>query len=75
MKHCFCLLISFLFFASLWAKEKHSVETESWLLRLDSVIQQRQVFDAMKSKHLSEMYKKKESLRSTSEILSFNTQM
>ena len=75
MKHCFCLLISFLFFASLWAKEKHSVETESWLLRLDSVIQQRQVFDAMKSKRLSEMYKKKESLRSTSEILSFNTQM
>ena len=75
MKHCFCLLISFLLFASLWAEEKHSVETESWLLRLDSVIQQRQVFDAMKSKRLSEMYKKKESLRSTSEILSFNTQM
>ena len=75
MKHCFCLLISFLFVASLWAEEKHSVETESWLLRLDSVIQQRQVFDAMKSKRLSEMYKKKESLRSTSEILSFNTQM
>ena len=75
MKHCFCLLISFLLFASLWAEEKHSVETESWLLRLDSAIQQRQVFDAMKSKRLSEMYKKKESLRSTSEILSFNTQM
>ena len=75
MKRCFCLLISFLLFASLWAEEKHSVETESWLLRLDSVIQQRQVFDAMKSKRLSEMYKKKESLRSTSEILSFNTQM
>lgn len=75
MKHCFCLLISFLLFASLWAEEKHSEETESWLLRLDSVIQQRQVFDAMKSKRLSEMYKKKESLRSTSEILSFNTQM
>ena len=75
MKHCFCLLISFLLFASLMAEEKHSAETESWLLRLDSVIQQRQVFDAMKSKRLSEMYKKKESLRSTSEILSFNTQM
>lgn len=75
MKRCFCLLISFLLFASLWAEEKHSVETESWLLRLDSAIQQRQVFDAMKSKRLSEMYKKKESLRSTSEILSFNTQM
>ena len=75
MKHCFCLLISFLLFASLWAEEKHSVETESWLLRLDSAIQQRQVFDAMKSKRLSEMYKKKESLCSTSEILSFNTQM
>ena len=75
MKHCFCLLISFLLFASLWAEEQHSSQTESWLLRLDSVIQQRQVFDAMKSKRLSEMYKKKESLRSTSEILSFNTQM
>lgn len=75
MKHCFCLLISFLLFASLWAVEQHSAQTESWLLRLDSVIQQRQVFDAMKSKRLSEMYKKKESLRSTSEILSFNTQM
>ena len=75
MKRCFCLLISFLFFASLWAVEQHSSQTESWLLRLDSVIQQRQVFDAMKSKRLSEMYKKKESLRSTSEILSFNTQM
>ena len=75
MKHCFCLLISFLLFASLWAVEQHSSQTESWLLRLDSVIQQRQVFDAMKSKRLSEMYKKKESLRSTSEILSFNTQM
>ena len=75
MKRCFCLLISFLLFASLMAEEKHSAETESWLLRLDSVIQQRQVFDAMKSKRLSEMYKKKESLRSTSEILSFNTQM
>ena len=75
MKQCFCLLISFLLFASLMAEEKHSAETESWLLRLDSVIQQRQVFDAMKSKRLSEMYKKKESLRSTSEILSFNTQM
>lgn len=75
MKRCFCLLISFLLFASLWAEEKHSVETESWLLRLDSAIQQRQVFDAMKSKRLSEMHKKKESLRSTSEILSFNTQM
>ena len=75
MKRCFCLLISFLLFASLWAVEQHSAQTESWLLRLDSVIQQRQVFDAMKSKRLSEMYKKKESLRSTSEILSFNTQM
>lgn len=75
MKHCFCLLISFLLFASLWAVEQHSAQTESWLLRLDSVIQQRQVFDAMKSKRLSEMYKKKESLRSTSEILSFNTQI
>ena len=75
MKRCFCLLISFLLFASLWAVEQHSSQTESWLLRLDSVIQQRQVFDAMKSKRLSEMYKKKESLRSTSEILSFNTQM
>lgn len=75
MKHCFCLLISFLLFTSLWAVEQHSAQTESWLLRLDSVIQQRQVFDAMKSKRLSEMYKKKESLRSTSEILSFNTQM
>ena len=75
MKRCFCLLISFLLFASLWAEEQHSSQTESWLLRLDSVIQQRQVFDAMKSKRLSEMYKKKESLRSTSEILSFNTQM
>ena len=75
MKRCFCLLISFLLFASLWAVEQHSAQTESWLLRLDSVIQQRQVFDAMKSKRLSEMCQKKESLRSTSEILSFNTQM
>lgn len=75
MKHCFCLLISFLLFASLMAEEKHSAETESWLLRLDSVIQQRQVFDAMKSEKLSEMYKKKMSLRSPYELISFNTQM
>ena len=75
MKRCFCLLISFLLFASLWAVEQHSSQTESWLLRLDSVIQQRQVFDAMKSEKLSEMYKKKMSLRSPYELISFNTQM
>ena len=35
--------------ASFSVKAELSAETEMWLQRLDSVIQQRQVFDAMKS--------------------------
>ena len=61
--------------ASFSVKAARSAETEMWLQRLDTVIQQRQVFDAMKLEKLSEMYKKKMSLRSPNEILSFNTQM
>lgn len=70
-----CLTILLFIIATLSVEAKHSAETESWLQRLDSVIQQRQVFDVMKAERLTEMYKKKASLRSHNEIVSFNTQM
>ena len=70
-----CLTILLFIIATLSVEAKHSAETESWLQRLDSVIQQRQVFDVMKAERLTEMYKKKANLRSHNEIVSFNTQM
>ena len=74
MKTLYLTIVVFVL-ASFSVKAELSAETEMWLQRLDSVIQQRQVFDAMKSEKLSEMYKKKMSLRSPYELISFNTQM
>lgn len=74
MKTLYLTIVVFVL-ASFSVKAELSAETEMWLQRLDSVIQQRQVFDAMKSEKLSEMYKKKMALRSPYELISFNTQM
>ena len=74
MKTLYLTIVVFVL-ASFSVKAELSAETEMWLQRLDSIIQQRQVFDAMKSEKLSEMYKKKMSLRSPYELISFNTQM
>lgn len=48
-------------------------ETEEWLQRLDSVIQQRPVYNAMKQQRLSELQKNQNRQRTPHEIISFNS--
>lgn len=52
-----------------------SFETEEWLQRLDSVVKQRPVYDAMKEQRLEELLKNREKQRTPHEILSFNTML
>lgn len=61
--------------ASIAAHAQHSAETEDWLQRLDSVILQRPVYDAMKHQRLQELQKNEVHQRTPHEIVSFNSQM
>lgn len=53
----------------------HSLETEEWLQRLDSVIAQRPVYDAMKRQKLSELRRNQTKQRTPHEIISFNSML
>lgn len=53
----------------------HSLETEEWLERLDSVITQRPVYDAMKRQRLSDMRRNLTKQRTPHEIISFNSML
>lgn len=54
---------------------EHSLETEEWLQRLDSVIAQRPVYDAMKRQKLSELRRNQTKQRTPHEIISFNSML
>lgn len=63
-----------LFFASgISSADNLLPETEEWLQRLDSVIQQRPVYNAMKQRRLSELQKNQNRQRTPHEIISFNS--
>lgn len=54
---------------------EHSLETEDWLQRLDSIIAQRPVYDAMKRQKLSELRRNQTKQRTPHEIISFNSML
>lgn len=60
---------------SVSAYSQHTKETEEWLQRLDSVVQQRPVYDAMKRQRLSDLKKNEVRQRTPHEIISFNSQV
>ena len=68
-------LIILLFSVTGAKAQSHSAETEEWLQRLDSVIQQRPVYDTMKRQRLNDMQKNHSRQRTPHEILSFNSMM
>jgi len=63
--NCFCLAFS----------QNHSQETEEWLLRLDTVLQQRASYDAMKLERIAEISKTQSRQRTPHELISFNTML
>lgn len=55
--------------------DNHMPETEEWLQRLDSVILQRPVYNAMKKQRLSDMQKNQSKQRTPHEIITFNSML
>lgn len=53
----------------------HSLETTEWLQRLDTVIQQRPVYDTMKRQRLQDLQKNRTRLRTPHEKLTFNSML
>ena len=69
------LLILILFSVELSFADNHMPETEEWLQRLDSVILQRPVYNAMKKQRLSDMQKNQSKQRTPHEIITFNSML
>ena len=69
------LLILILFSIELSFADNHMPETEEWLQRLDSVILQRPVYNAMKKQRLSDMQKNQSKQRTPHEIITFNSML
>lgn len=69
------LLILILFSVELSFADNHMPETEEWLQRLDSVILQRPVYNAMKKQRLSDMRKNQSKQRTPHEIITFNSML